>query len=193
VGPAALDDFPWVEFVHRKRSLDEVDCAWNLRLDEIDVSGEVAAIQVRCTTCDTPPRRLSEAFGEHNRAGMPRCRGSHPLRERSGCKLRMRSMLLGASNSWFAVTRSALSLPRATDELGELVEQHWTVLEQMTSEEVLRAFLTVGQLDAFKDVADEQVMAAIEARREATHGEGAEDPKRAEWELLTAGTPRIAG
>jgi hypothetical protein len=126
-----LDDFPWVEFVHRKSALDEVDCAWNLRLDEIDVSGEVAAIQVECTTCDSR-RRLSEAFGEQNRAGMPRCRGSHPhLRERSGCELQMRPMLLGASNSWFAVTRSALSLPRATDELGELVEQNWTLLEQV--------------------------------------------------------------
>lgn len=182
-----LDDFPWVPFTHRKLAASEVDCHWNLRLVEIGASGEVADILVECVTCESR-RRLSEAFGEKNRPNMPQCGGGHPhLRERSECQRRMRPMLLGASNSWFPVSRSALSLPREVGELAQLVEANWTVLENATGLEVLRAFRSIGQLDAFKGISDEELMAAIDARRSQTDDE--EDPgdlKLPEWQVLTA-------
>ena len=181
-----LDDFPWVAFAHRKLAASDVDCHWNLRLDEIGASGEVADIQVECVTCESR-RRLSEAFGERNRPNMPRCSGGHPhLRERSDCQRTMRPMLLGASNSWFPVSRSALSLPRQADRLAQLVEAHWTVLENVTSKEVLAAFRGIGQLDAFKGVDDDELMAAIEAHRsEAGEEHQAGDLKLPEWQVLT--------
>jgi hypothetical protein len=95
-------------------------------------------------------------------------------------------MLLGASNSWFAVTSSALSLPRATDELGELVDQHWSILSQVTSTEVLHAFRAVGQLEAFKGVDDDAMFAAIADRRDGVETEQDESLKQAEWDLLIA-------
>lgn len=182
-----LDDFPWVAFAHRKLTTSEVDCAWNLRLDELGASGEVADIQVQCVTCDSR-RRLSEAFGERNRPNMPRCAGGHPhLREHSDCERTMRPMLLGASNSWFPVGRSALSLPRQADQLSQLVEAHWTVLGNVTSREVLAAFRGIGQLDVFKGVEDDELMASIELRRsEAVDEDRVEDLKLPEWEVLTA-------
>src|SRR5262249_20602638 len=143
-----LDDFPWVAFVHQVQHAGAASCAWDLRLDEIGASGEVADIQVECVTCDRR-RRLSDAFGERNREHLPLCRGTHPrLREREDCARRMRPMLLGPSNSWFAVTRSAVSLPRHSDPLAERVAANWTVLQHVTSAEVLGALRkATGQLD----------------------------------------------
>lgn len=182
-----LDDFPWVAFAHRKLAASDVHCHWNLRLDEIGASGEVADIQVHCVTCESR-RRLSEAFGERNRPNMPRCSGGHPhLRERFDCQRQMRPMLLGASNSWFPVGRSALSLPRQAGPLAQLVDANWTVLRTVTSPEVLEAFRSIGQLDAFKGVADDELITAIEVRRSSGASEDeSEDLKLPEWRVLTA-------
>jgi len=181
-----LDDFPWVAFVHKQPSSSAVNCPWSLRLDEIGPSGEVADIQVSCVTCGKD-RRMSEAFGEQNRQAMPRCNGAHPhLRERSGCLRQVRPMLLGASNSWFPVSRSALSLPRQVSELDQLVETHWTILENAPSKEVLTSFRAIGQLNAFKGIDDDALLAAVERRRVGDGEEEVEELKWPEWQVFTA-------
>ena len=56
-----LDDFPWVEFVHRGKT----DCRYELRLYELGASGEVADIQVECVKCeqDSPHERCVQRRG----------------------------------------------------------------------------------------------------------------------------------
>jgi len=186
-----LDDFPWVAFAHYTTSQDEVDCAWNLRLDEIGASGEVAHIQVKCLTCDSK-RRLSQAFGEKNRDNMPVCTGAHPhLREREGCTLRMRAMLLGATNSWFAVKESALSIPRHEDELMQRIHAHWSELEAIDGLSDIQFLRRRGELAAFGDLSDEQLLAALERHRsQGDEGVFGGDIRVPEWELLTGGLRR---
>jgi hypothetical protein len=46
----------------------------------------------------------------------------------SSCMRQLRAVLLGASNAWFPVTKSALSLPVAHDPLEQLAEKYWTDL-----------------------------------------------------------------
>lgn len=181
-----LDDFPWVAFAHYKRSQDEVDCAWNLRLDEIGASGDVAHIQVTCLTCDSK-RRLSQAFGEKNRDNMPVCTGAHPhLREREGCTLRMRAMLLGATNSWFAVKESALSIPRHEDELMQRIHAHWSELEAIEGLSDIQFLRRRGELTVFGDLGDEDLLAALERYRSQDNGgELSANIRVPEWELLT--------
>jgi hypothetical protein len=181
-----LDDFPWVAFAHYKTSQDDVDCAWNLRLDEIGASGEVAHIQIKCLTCDST-RRLSQAFGEKNRDNMPICTGAHPhLREREGCTLRMRAMLLGATNSWFAVKESALSIPRHEDELMQRIHAHWSELEAIEGLSDIEFLRRRGELAAFGDLGDEELLAALERYRlQGDEGALGGDIRVPEWELLT--------
>ena len=52
-----LDDFPWVEFVHRGKS----NCPYKLQLLELGPSGEASDVFVRCETCETS-RPMSDAF-----------------------------------------------------------------------------------------------------------------------------------
>jgi uncharacterized protein DUF1998 len=186
-----LDDFPWVAFAHNKTSVSDVACAWNLRLDEIGASGEVADIQVSCVTCDSK-RRLSQAFGEKNRVNMPVCSGAHPhLRERGHCPRRMRAMLLGATNSWFAVRESALSIPRHEDELLQRIHARRGELEAVQGLSDIAFLRRRGELAAFGDLDDEQLHAAIQRyRSQGDDGDLARDLRAPEWELLTGDLKR---
>src|SRR5271157_3476273 len=118
-----LDDFPWVNFVH-----------------------------------GGPP---DHAFKLHN-SDLPACRARRPhLRdfEDGGCKdelnqpIRVRALLQGASNAWFPVMLSALSVPQSSNLLKQLVTDHWsdlydlegeTDIAKMRRRNLLRDFSEIG-------------------------------------------------
>lgn len=166
-----IDDFPWVEYAH----------AWGkpcdaplLRLREFGVSGEASDIVLTCETCKSTPRRMGDVFGEDARKDMPDCRCWHPhLRDRDekGCRdeqktpLKMKSVLLGASNSWFPITVSALSIPTTTDALKQLVTEHWGDLEEADSTEVIAYLRRKGKLRDFGQFDDDAVLMAVESKR----------------------------
>ena len=158
-----LDDFPWVSFVHR----GDTSCRFRLRLREFGLSGEASGLQVECETCGKR-RRMIEVFEEEGKRSLPACRGRRPhLRDfEEGCDQQMQAILLGASNSWFPVTLSALSVPTEADRLPQLVTDHWSVLSNATSREIVAAFRQIGQLRAFAAYLDEQIWEAIRAKRE---------------------------
>jgi hypothetical protein len=104
----------------------------------------------------------------------------------------MKSILLGASNSWFPITLSALSVPTATNSLAQLVEEHWPVLEKATSLDIVKAFRQIGQLRPFAEYTDDEVWAAITAKREAAADDGSEessDLKAPEWAVFSQPDP----
>jgi hypothetical protein len=181
-----LDDFPWRYFVHRG-----VDCKkGTLRLHEYGVSGSAADIEVKCDGCPAS-RRMSDAFGEPGKKYMPQCRGRHAhLRnfDEGGCDQQMIGISLGASNSWFPITLSALSIPVAVDKLAQLVEKHWTVLEKAVSLEVLAAFRLIGQLKEFAKYSDAEVWAQVQQKRSATsdlEDDESKDIKTPEWQVFS--------
>src|SRR5690606_4117601 len=109
----------------------------------------VSDVYVQCDSCDAKARPMSDAFGEENRDAMPDCRARRPhLRdfqepkgdEEKSCDRKMKAILLGASNSWFPLTVSALYIPSSMSKLGKLVEVHWAVLDKAKSKETLEAF-----------------------------------------------------
>lgn len=132
-----LDDFPWRAFVHRGKT----ECKGGLKLNELGASGEAAEVQVECDGCGVT-RRMSDAFKLDTDA-MPECGGRRPhLRdyEEGGCKgldgqgVKSVAMLQGASNAWFALSLSALALPEGTNELTQLIAEHWNILEKTQSQ-----------------------------------------------------------
>jgi len=185
-----LDDFPWLYFVHRGNT----NCRGPLRLEEYGVSGTAADIVVKCEGegCGASPRRLSDAFGEQGKKTMPRCRGRHPhLRSFDDrCDQQMRGILLGASNSWFGISLSALSIPTASNKLGELVGEYWTRLSKATSGDVLKilldAFQAVGELQEFAKHSIDDIWQEIQ-RRQAGSSESdiTHDLRTPEWEVFS--------
>jgi len=180
-----LDDFPWDYFVHQGKSCGQP----MLELRETGVSGEAAEVQVECTTCQAK-RRMSGAFGEEGRESLPPCRGRRPhLRdfEEKPCGAPSRAILLGASNSWFGVHLSALSLPVAGGGIAELVDRHWDALKNVDSPMVIAFLRKENRLLAFNDYSDPELMEAIVQRKamRPVSDAAAGDLKAPEWEVFS--------
>jgi hypothetical protein len=181
-----LDDFPWVEFVHQ----GPTDCKGSLYLQEVGASGEALDLEVKCDGCGTR-RRMGQAFDPKNRNLMPACRGRRPhLRDidPSGCDQgNVKPMLQGASNSWFPVSISALSMPEASNDLGRLLEDNWETLDKATSLEVVKAFRLIGKLKDFSKYNDDQVWEAIQKKIQG-NSDDVQDPddlKSPEWRVFS--------
>jgi hypothetical protein len=181
-----LDDFPWIEFLH-----GHLECRGTLRLRELGAGGRAGDVQLSCDECGRN-RRLSQAFGLRSEPFLPpRCRGRHPhlgVADRD-CRCAPRTLLLGASNSWFPVQLSALSIPSHEGELAQAVEEAWADLESVTGVEVLDyALKHVPGLARLRRLADalgvEVVFNAVQERREGTIEGDPEDLLTPEWRVL---------
>jgi hypothetical protein len=181
-----LDDFPWNSFINHAPGCDN----GRLQLFEYGVSGSAADIEVKCETCNAT-RRMSDAFGEQGKRNLPQCRGRNVhLRnfESDGCTQQMIAISLGASNSWFPITLSALSIPTSENKLEQLVDKHWVTLEKAVSIEILQAFRAIGQLKEFSQYSDQDLWSTIERRKSG--GEDDEDLdvrdlKTPEWQIFS--------
>lgn len=193
-----FDDFPWVDFVHRGKPCPSP----RLKIHEIGVSGAVSDVYVHCESCDAKARPMSDAFGEENRETMPDCRARRPhLRdfqepkgdEEKSCDKKMKAILLGASNSWFPLTVSALYIPSSVSKLGKLVEVHWAVLDKAKSKETLEAFRSafLEQFQPFANFSTDQIWQEIESRRQGPPSgeEDKVDIKGPEWEMFSNPKP----
>jgi len=192
-----LDDFPWVAFAH-----GTLPCSGSplLRLREYGASGEARDLEVMCETCGAR-RRLAEAFGRENSDKLPRCRGRRPhLRDfdPNGCDLPTRTLILGASNTWFPVVYSTIAIPVATDQLPRLVAENWATLGAVTAPVIIGFMRTMGQLGELAQFADAEIWEAIEAKRQQDAGTAAapaEEPdlKTPEWTVFTQFNPALNG
>ena len=175
-----LDDFPWVQYVHRGK----LDCKYELRLYELGASGEVADIQVQCEKCGAK-RRMSDAFGEEGEKNLPPCRGRWPhLRGFADkeCNEAQRGILLGASNSWFPIMLSALSIPTTVNKLGQLVEQNWGELEESESEREVK--LKRKLLHGLQAYSEAEIWAAVEQKKRAPAADEPPGLREPEWQVF---------
>ena len=190
-----LDDFPWRWFCHQGPS----ECRGPLRLFDAGIAGEAADLFVRCDACEAS-RRLSHAFGEEAWKSLPQeCSRRRPhLRDtdEDPCDQRVKCILLGASNAWFPLTLSTLYLPVATDPLGQLVEEHWSLLESISAKVILEAYKKLPPmaptLAAFAKYSDDALLASIEAKRNQrakVEPSAHIDIRTPEWQMLCEADP----
>ncbi|UMP02300.1 DUF1998 domain-containing protein [Amycolatopsis sp. EV170708-02-1] len=121
-----LDDFPWHFYSHRGV---QPESGHSLRMTESGSTGEAANVFV---TCECNARRsMSEAFGEAAEFSLPGCRGRHPHLpgKFDECGQPVRTLVLGATNSWFPTQLRAFTVPRDRDPLRHVVAEFWKELE----------------------------------------------------------------
>ncbi|MBE7512437.1 MAG: hypothetical protein HS103_06440 [Anaerolineales bacterium] len=187
-----LDDFPWIEFVHRGEPCKLAKS--HLRLQERGTSGEARDLIVRCA-CEAY-RPLSDAFGKDNRERMPLCTGRRPhLRDYdpNGCQHHARPIVLGATNLWFPITLTVLSIPSDVDKLAQLVEQSWDVLYAVEAVGDITYLRRRQQIQGeIADYSDEQILAGIQAyQNRQSQSEPAPDIKLPEWEVFCKADPAL--
>lgn len=181
-----LDDFPWLAFVHR----GQTTCRASLRLKEFGSTGEAALVNVSCETCGME-RRMSDAFRKDTEIPAA-CTARNPHLGESddrGCKLRMRTILLGASNVWFPVIESALSIPPLGSDLDKTVDQYWNEVADISSLDDIAILNRRNMLSRFAEFPPDDLLTAIERRRASAESPMPDDDPTdlltPEWQVLS--------
>lgn len=172
-----VDDFPWHWWAHSLERAPAVvttadgatashvtdECSEEdgaLVLDDRGASNTLSELYVKCLKCRSS-RSLRGALQPSSFRQLS-CSG---LRfwladAEDNCDGAVRGVLRGASNVYFSVTASALSLPRHSSPVSVLLRDHWTTLLQV-SEATRRAFLT--EILVPKGYSVDEGMAAIDS------------------------------
>ena len=122
-----MSDFPWHWWTHR----GDCNCKGQLRLYSTGNTSTLADMWVECT-CGAK-RSMSGATQKDNFEGQ-HCPGLHPFRPRSKREKCDRDVIpsqRGASNVYFSVTRSAISIPPWVNPLHNLIDEHFRLLVEM--------------------------------------------------------------
>lgn len=184
-----LDDFPWHYFVHSGSS----GCKGSLRFFESGASLQTENLWVKCDTCGAS-RSMAHAFGKSGRENLPRCRGRHPHLDHydDKCGENARAVLLGATNSWFPITLSALAIPLTRDPISQLVQDGWEMhFSDLDSEAelvgVLKSLKKSGGLSGIEKYSAADIWEVIQALSsgESAAGITEADIKGPEWDVLT--------
>lgn len=187
-----LDDFPWHYFVHRGQS----SCKGSLRFFEAGASLQTENLWVKCDACPAS-RNMAQAFGRIGKENLPGCRGRHPHTDSfdGKCSEEPRAVLLGATNSWFPVSLSALAIPISKDPIVQLVHDGWDYFEDLESaaevKVTIKTLKKTGALPGIDKHSADNVWAAIESIRDGENGRAVSesDIKDPEWDVLTDPNP----
>ena len=159
-----LDDFPWRYYVHGGKA----GCNAGLRFFESGASLQTENLWIKCDGCDAK-RNMAQAFGKSGKENLPACRGRHPHLDRydTDCDEEPRGVLLGATNSWFPITLSALAIPLTRDPIIQLVQDGWDNFVDVESLIEVKATMKVlvknAILPGINEYSPEEVWAIVEA------------------------------
>lgn len=120
-----MSDFPWRWWVHRGNT----DCKGKMRMYSTGNTSTLSDMWVECS-CGAK-RSMSGATQARNFEGLS-CSGMHPFRphmKHEHCEKPVIPSQRGASNVYFAVTRSAISIPPWINPLYNLIDEHLRDIE----------------------------------------------------------------
>lgn len=188
-----LDDFPWHYFVHGGNS----SCKGTLRFFESGASLQTENLWVKCDACGAS-RSMAHAFGKAGKENLPACRGRHPHLDHfdDECDEEARAVLLGATNSWFPITLSALAIPQTNvSPLHQIIIDYWDDFADVEDVSELKGTIKTlkkrGEAQGIEKHETDAVWTAIEAHRNGDVQENVDnaDIKGPEWDVLTEVNP----
>ncbi len=134
-----MNDFPWSFWVHKGHS----KCNGNLKMYSTGNTSTLADMWVECS-CGAK-RSMSGATQGENFEGLS-CTGHHPFRpftKNQKCNNEIIPSQRGASNVYFPVIRSAISIPPWINPLHNLIDEHLKsilVIKDMYGDEGISKF-----------------------------------------------------
>ena len=133
-----------------------------------------------------------------NRKNMPLCRGRRPhLRDydAEGCDLQMRTIILGASNTWFSVSLSTIAIPVSADIVTQLIEENWGMLKAVPNVDTIQFMRVTGLLGRLSAYSDKAIFDAIQKYKGDLLAGGAKrskpDLKAPEWSVFVEHNPAL--
>lgn len=190
-----IDDFPWRWFVHGGNT----GCTEPLYFRQHGAALQPDNMWIECN-CGKKIS-MATAFGAIGKKCLPRCRGHHPhlgygedSYEKIPCEESLRTIVLGATNSWFSAIVSTISIPTRNSNLAQEVADNWAVLSIMQDLQTLKVVMSTwsaaGLYPALIEHTAEELWAAIEEHRKPKEKQEQDDIKAPEWNELTREDPK---
>jgi len=182
-----ITDFPWVDFVHRGKPCGKSGA---LEMHESGPAGEVSGTYVKCPQC-AQERRMMDAFEKKFSEAMT-CSGYYPhltAHSDKKCEEKPKTIVLGASNSWFGKVATVISLPMNASELEQIVIENWNKFSDIETLEILKYLLNpkrlIGELSKLAEVKPEELFEVIKKVRTKPPESGTIDLRTPEWESFS--------
>lgn len=126
-----VDDFPWIEWVHRK-SGKEICARPTLFLRARGFSSSLADLEIRCKGIDCNASASLSGATEKENLKFLSCQGKRPwLLDKEYCGESIRPVQRGASNVYFSVQLSSISIPPWSRAVFTKLNPHWSIFRAM--------------------------------------------------------------
>lgn len=188
-----LEDFPYRRWVHRGGG----GVGHDLRIRAGGATASLDDIIITCETCGVS-RTMDGAFGPEALRGVIKCVGKRPWLGKDDdeeCDEMPRVLQRGASNIWFPIVASALSIPPWSNGAFKLLDRAWTILASVP-DDVLEETITKSRLADKGPYSVAELVAAVRLRREGeadTQETTQEMLRFEEYEALRRGAPEGSG
>ncbi len=119
-----IDDFPYFEWVHIGQQKIEGQ-SHSLTLNSKGISASLRDIEISCT-CGVPPRTMEGSFAFSALQNIKKCKGRRPwIGDSEECDQIPRTLQRGASNVYFPIVQSALSIPPWSEQAFKVLSKYW--------------------------------------------------------------------
>lgn len=188
-----IDDFPYHAWVHFGKPTRPGP--HHLTIEAAGSSASLRDIVIKCS-CDHS-ETLEGAFQKTALQAIAKCKGRRPWLindDTEPCGETPRTLQRGASNVWFSVTHSAISIPPWSEGAHKLLNKYWPALQHVPSSAVRATLDGMGLAERSPYTVDDLVL-ALQQRRERTGDDGSWTPETLrvqEYEALVHGKPDIS-
>jgi len=183
-----IDDFPYFKWIHSGTPRTET----TKHEMTIETAGNSASLRAVQLLCSCGKRATMEgSFGKHALQGVTTCTGRRPwlASAKEECAEIPMTLQRGASNVWFPVLRSSLSIPPWSEGAFKLLNKFWQMLRHLPDDALKPAFegMHIAEGTPYS-VAD--LVLAVQQRRRRENEVGPitdEAMKAQEYEALVKG------
>lgn len=177
-----LEDFPFNWWVHfgNPRGCSEPDNYRKLKIEFKSNTGGLASIVIKCKACGQT--RSMEGCMSKNALNGYRCSGKRPwvgfkkeTNDPEPCNAEMRTLQRGASNVYFSVTQSALTIPPWSYKIQTYLGEKWETLQNGFDQGIDETNLRFLVEMLFKQVLDDEKYTVDDFIREINKRRGVED------------------
>jgi Domain of unknown function (DUF1998) len=183
-----IDDFPWFRWVHAG-SQGQAAKHHELFIQAGGTTSSLADVVVSCSCGES--RDLGGAFGKKALKGIARCTGLRPWLTSTpaqDCTETPQALQRGASNVWFSLVRSVISIPPWSEGAYKALDSQWKTLRHIDHEPTLRGVIVGLGLTTKWGLSEDELVEAVKTRRRQEAGEvEIGDVKAQEHEALIRG------
>lgn len=186
-----IDDFPYKAWVHGRDGAKE-----GTHRSKVKTLGMTASLRDIVITCSCGQSRSMEgAFRRNALKEVTWCSANQPWlsrRDPDGCSRVPRVLQRGASNVWFSIVESAISIPPWSEDAFKALNRYWEAVRHVP-DDALPGVLGGMKLDQASGYTLDELVDAVRERRESedsTTDLDAEVIKDQEYVALTRGKPQ---